>query len=104
MTEQEAIIEAAKREKAKSKQLGHMEWQAVQEEGNWKPKLVKVRPTLQELQEQRKEQVLRDNELLDTDVGDGMTLRSIGLATQIFGPNAVAMALMIRARSLGKKD
>lgn len=104
MTEQEAIAEATKREKAKSKQLGHMEWQAVEENGDWKAKLVKIRPSLQEAENQRREDIRRENEMLDTDMGNGMTLRGIGMATQIFGPEAVAMALAIRARSCGKKE
>lgn len=96
---------ADKREAHKAKSLAHMHWGVEeQEDGTYKVALIKHGQSPQEIQaenEARRKEELEFRKHLDTPMGeDGLTLRKIGMASQIFGAEATMMALQIRAMRL----
>lgn len=106
----EAQEAADKREAHKAKSLSHMHWGVEeQEDGTFQVKLLKHGKSPQEIQAEAKAQREAEREFrkhLDTPMdSDGLTLRKIAMASAIFGPQATAMALSVRAaRIRSEKD
>lgn len=106
----EAQEVADKREKHKAKSLAHMHWGVEeQDDGTYKVALIKHGKSPQEIRAEadaRREEERKFRRHLDTPISeDGLTLRKIGIASAIFGPEATAMALSLRAKRLdAEKD
>lgn len=107
----EAQDAADKREKHKAKSLRHMHWGVEEnEDGTFKVALIKHSQSPQEIRaeaEARREEERQFRKHLDVPMGeDGLTLRKIGMASAIFGVEATAMALHMRAlrMKLDKND
>lgn len=99
---EDAQREANKREAHKAKSLAHMHWGVEEQtDGTYKVALIKHGQSPQELKAENEARRKEEHELrkhLDTPMGeDGLTLRQIGMANAIFGAEATAMALQIRA-------
>lgn len=98
----EAQEVADKRERHKAKSLAHMRWGVEeQDDGTYKVALIQIAKSPQEIRAEadaRREEEREFRKHLDTPLADdGLTLRKIGIASAIFGPEATAMALHMRA-------
>lgn len=104
----EAQDAAEKREKHKAKSLAHMHWGVEeQDDGTYKIALIKHSQSPQEIRaeaEARREEEREFRRHLDTPLADdGLTLRKIGITSAIFGAEATAMALHLRAMRLNSE-